>query len=325
MVKAKKSNLIKDELLIEDFSSIVHFDDEELVSAKTDFGTRSNTYPPTGETVGTLSLTVRNQSGNPVPGIRVQFSISYVNPGGSWRSAKGLNALYKSVKGDGAKAERLARQGIVKVIGSLSSKSVLTDRNGVASVRYRSSHIGSDFKQAKIAQERITATLPNGRSKSIVLKIGWTGLSKIQTVQGGLRIVGARGQAVQPDLKKYLANLGNAVKKAGWPHPVTVTAASLRWGGQYPPHFTHKHGGTLDLRPMSTDGQRTYARASGQSKANYDFRRTKKLIAVLKKSGGIVYFNGKDAGGIFKDKHDDHIHVTWLKSNVYYEKSIFVL
>ncbi len=197
----------------------------------------------------------------------------------------------------------------------LSASFATTDNNGVASVVYRTSHIASDFSQKSRAREKIVVTLSNGKQGQLYLNIGWTGLQEINSVLGGLRVIGARGTRVHPELRNYLKSLGDAVKGANWPHPVTVTAASLRWGGQYPPHFTHKHGLTLDLRPMSTDGESTWAKQDGSSASNYDLERTKRLISDLKGSGGTVYFNGKGAGGRPMSGHDNHIHVTWLSSN----------
>lgn len=296
--------------------SFIHPSDDELTELDDDAFKSSNGYPPDGQATGTLSVTVTDQNGRPVRGHRVRFSLTHVRPSGNWRSASGLKRIYNSRRGNGAKAENLVNRGVIRVIGTLSSSSAITNSNGVAQVTYRTSHIGTDFNQSSRAREKVTSTLQNGSSRSINLDIGWTGLKKIQTVSGGLRIIGATGQHVHPDLRSFLINLGNSVKNANWPHEITVTAASLRYGGQYPPHFTHKHGLTLDLRPMSTDGERTWAKSDGSSKSNFDFQRTKALISVLKQSGGTVYFNGKNTGGTFKAGHDDHVHVSWLSSFV---------
>jgi hypothetical protein len=83
-----------------------------------------------------------------------------------------------------------------------------------------------------------------------------------------------------------------------------------------PPHFTHKHGGTLDIRPMSTDGNATWAKQEGTQAANYDPDRTKALILALRGSGAtVVSFNGKDAGGTPLAGHDNHIHVSWIQEH----------
>lgn len=310
---AKSKKLSETIAKIKKLSFDIHLSDDELNTEKPDISKRASGYPPDGQATGSFSATVVDQNGKPVQGATVQFGVTFVRPVGNWRSAKGMRALYGS---NGAKAERLVNQGVIRVLGTLSGTSATTGSNGVASVTYRTSHIGSDHTQSQQAQEKITATLSNGATKSTVVNIGWTGLTSISTTSGGLRIVGATGKHVHPELDKFLKSLGKAVKDAQWPHPVTVTAASLRWGGQYPPHFTHKHGLTLDIRPMSTDGQPTWAKKDGSSKNNYELNSTKVLIKVLKDSGGTVFFNGKGAGGTFKAGHDNHIHVSWLSSFV---------
>ncbi len=229
-----------------------------------------------------------------------------------------MKLLYRQNKGNYEKAEKLVINGDIRVLGTLSALSATTGSDGVASVTYQTSHIGSDFSQSSRACEKIVATLDNGKRMSLNLNIGWTGLKDIQSLSIGLRVrvAGAKGTRVHPDLYRFLKRLGDKVKKAKWPHPVTVTAASLRWGGQYPPHFSPKHGLTLDLRPMSNDGKSTWAKQDGSSAPNYDLERTNQLILDLKNSGGTVFFNGKNAGGKPMNGHDNHIHVTWLPPNI---------
>ena len=290
-----------------------HPDDEEIYfsdSAKL-IGTKE--APPDGKTTLTCEVKVTDQNQEPVPGAIVQFTLNYNRPGGNWRSAGGMKKLYDKKKGNGNRAKDLVDKGVIRVIGSLSANSAKTDTNGIARVVYRTSHIASDFNQRERAREQVDVSVGNVRD-SLNINVGWTGLKKIQIVSGGLRVIGATGRYVHPGVHEFLKKLGAEVKNAKWPHPVTVTAASLRWGGQYPPHFTHKHGLTLDLRPMSTDGKSTWAKENGKSEPNYDSDRTKILIAVLKGSNGTVYFNGKDAGGTSMKGHDNHIHVSWLPS-----------
>jgi hypothetical protein len=304
------------EPMIANIQSFVHSTDDDIEITGKNASVAGLAFPPDGKATGTISATVTDQNGNPVSGQRVSFNLSHVRPSGNWRSASGLKALYNQNNGNGTKAASLVNQGIIRVVGSLNTSSAITGNNGVASVIYQTSHIASDFRQSSRAQEKVVTTLSNGSKRSLNLNIGWTGLQQIQSVSGGLRVVGAIGTRVHPDLRKFLKNLGDAVKGANWPYPVTVTAACLRWGGQYPPHFTHKHGLTLDLRPMSTDGNSTWSKQNGTSASNYDLPRTKLLIKTLKNSGAIVFFNGKGAGGQTKAGHDNHLHATWLSSKV---------
>lgn len=291
-------------------------DDEELNSAGLLVLTTAG-MPPDGQAKGTLTTTVTDQNGRPVSGVRVSYSLSFVRPGGDWRSAAGMKRLYDGSNGDGNKAQQLVNSGVIRVMGSLSATSALTDGQGKARITYTTSHIASDYGQSGPGIERITSTLPNGSSSTTDVQVGWTGLSPVPTVAGGLRVIGARGTYVHPDLAGFLNQLGSAIKQANWPHPATLTAASLRWGGQYPPHFTHKHGASIDLRPMSTDGGPTWAREDGSSAGNYDAERTKALVGALKSAGATVYFNGKDAGGTPKAGHHNHLHATWLRGSAF--------
>ncbi|MCY4558640.1 MAG: YARHG domain-containing protein [Chloroflexi bacterium] len=176
-----------------------------------------------------------------------------------------MKSLYNQNNRNGLKVERLVNQGVIRVLGTLSTSSATTGSDGVATVTYQTSHIASDFSQNNRAREKIVATLSNGKQRTLNLNIGWRGLQQIDNVPGGHRVIGARGTRVRPKLRKFLKTLGDAVKGAKWPHPVTVTAASLRRGGQYPSHFTHKKGLTLDLRPMSTDGESTWTKKDSSS------------------------------------------------------------
>ena len=73
-----------------------------------------------------------------------------MRPGGNWRSASGLESLYNQNNGNGARAERLVSQGVVRVLGTLSASSAATGNNGVASITYRTSLIVSDFSQSTV-------------------------------------------------------------------------------------------------------------------------------------------------------------------------------
>lgn len=287
-------------------------DDQELyeLGDEADFkAMRSTTLPPHESAKGTASFTVTDQNGRPVSGVRVKFKVSAIHPTGAWRTESGMAGKYP--KRQQAKARRLIQRGAIRLLGTLNRTSATTNSQGTASVEYTASHIASTLSQNKKGHERITATLDNGTTKTMNVYIGHTGLVVGPTIPKGIRFIGAKGKYMQKELKSFLTQLGNGVKK-NWPHPVTITAASLKWGGQYPIHFTHKHGATLDLRPMSTDGKPTWAKTDGTHKANYDAERTKALISILKDAGGKVTFNGKGAGGKPLAGHDDHIHVSWL-------------
>ena len=315
--KSKPANGIAVEARIQSMSSTVHSAEGQF-GATTDEPARVHKqYPPDGTTEGDIAVIVTDGNGNPLPGERVRFDLTYVQPKEPWRTPSGLKRLYNQRKGNGAKAQLEAMNGTIRLIGTLSASSATSGRDGVATVVYRTSHIASDLSQKARGKERVTARLTNGSAFKIDLNIGWTGLREIQPVAQGLRVIGATGTYVNPKLQAWLQELGARIRQLKWPHPVTVTAASLRWGGQYPPHFTHKHGWTLDLRPMSSDGRPTWAKRDGTAKANYDKERTRQLILFLKEANGRVVFNGKGVGGAPLDGHDNHIHVTWLGPRLY--------
>src|SRR5690606_32007139 len=113
--------------------------------------------------------------------------------------------------------------------------------------------------------------------------------------------------------------LGNKIKAEEWPQPLTITAGNLRWGGLYPPHFTHRRGASLDLRPMSTDGNPTWCSTNGECGANYDRQQTIRLVKILKAAGAVkIYFNDPETfayGAQPLSGHHNHLHVTWLNGD----------
>lgn len=273
--------------------------------------------PPDGASTGLWPVKVVDQNNNPVSGVPVSFTVTYISPGQDWRTRQGIVNLYNSTNGNGVRAGQKVDNGEIRPLCTVNRSPINTDANGVAQVEIRASHIASDFAQTARGREKVTATIPGGSTTELLIDVGWTGLIPIVITAGGLIVDGATGRHVHPEIGEFLKNLGAAVVDAHWPHPIVVTAASLQFGGLYPPHFSHKLGVTLDLRPMSTDGAGTWAKQDGTHAANYDFQRTKAVIKVLRDSGApIVNFNGKDAGGTPLAGHDNHIHVSWVSSEV---------
>ncbi len=268
---------------------------------------------PDGNNWAEVSAVVKRGE-HPVPGISVDFSVSAIRPTNGWRD---VNEVAKRMRGNAKKFRNRVSTGRIKLLGIMSPTTAITDENGVVTSKYVVSNVGGNGNT--MALERITLSSQAGVSRHDIL-IGYD-LVDVPTVNGGLRIVGATGRHCQRSLSEFLDKLGQAVANAKWPQPVTVTAASLRWGGLYPPHLSHQHGGTLDLRPMSIDGKPTWCKTSGKHKSNYDRKRTKILIQALIKGGATrLYFNDPQMarhGASSLQGHDHHIHVSWIPPSAF--------
>ena len=275
---------------------------------------------PNGRGYAELSIQVKRGDGRPAPGVRVNFDVQPVRPLSYWRN---VNQLAPKFRSNAQKFRSRVSSGKIKLLGTLNRASAVTDSRGIASTTYSVSHIGGN--QAQMAQERVFARMGND-SVSWNINIGFDDLVSIQSVRGGLRIVGATGKHIHRDLRQWLLGLGNAIKQANWPQPATITAGTLRWGGLYPPHFTHTRGASLDFRPMSTDGNPTECHTSGSHSPNYDRARTKALISVFKNAGATkIFFNDPETrsdGASPLAGHHNHIHVSWLNSSIVSAKTL---
>ena len=205
--------------------------------------------------------------------------------------------------------------GQIKLLGTVSPRKVWTDSKGMAIVRYTVSNVGGN--QRNIASERVSASYEAGVYRHEI-DVGYD-FVPVPRIPKGLQIAShTAGRHCHKDLARFLKLLGQLVANAKWKRLVTITAASLRWGGLYPPHLSHQHGGTLDLRPMSTNGKETWCNQSGQHAENYDRHHTRILVRALKHSGAAkLFFNDPKLaadGAVPLDGHHDHIHVSWLKS-----------
>jgi hypothetical protein len=202
-------------------------------------------------------------------------------------------------------------RGDIRLVGDFAERVVRTDADGLAVGTYRVSDVAGP--QDEIAIERLDA-VAGGMHAELLVEIGWPDLATIEEVAGGLRLVTLRKHAHR-EVVAWLTSLGTAVAAAGWPHPVSITSASFRWGGLYPPHLSHRRGGHLDVRPMSTDGQPTWCRPDGTCAPNYDRARTLALVGALAASAPTeLFFNDPQAapsGAAAHPGHDNHVHVSW--------------
>jgi hypothetical protein len=259
---------------------------------------------PNGAGTVTWPLQVTDQNGNPVPGVTVAFRVEAVQPtGAAWRTEDGVVARYGA--GSQATVRQRIRNGQIRLIGTMRQSQVVTNASGIAEGVYQVSHIGGN--DGAIGQEKIIASI-SGSNVELVVDIGYDWLVSIPTVANGLRVQGATGAHTHRDLAPQLKRLGEAIQSVGWPHPATVTAGTLRWGGLYPPHLSHQWGAELDFRPMTTNGL-----PGKYTDANYDRERTQILIRALRELGATtIYFNDPMVTGATPlAGHDDHLHASF--------------
>ncbi|MCB1985593.1 MAG: Ig-like domain-containing protein [Burkholderiales bacterium] len=266
--------------------------------------TAINLYPNGTGTV-MIPVTVTDQNNRPVPGVNVTFHVEAMNPTGTgWRTEDGMVARF------GTKSRNKIRQriqnGRIRLLGTLSRTTAITDSVGSAETLYTVSHIGGN--QPQMATEHVITAIGTDSITTTTINIGYDWMAPIPSVENGLRIIGAIGTHVHKDLVPRLQMLGETIARARWTYPVTITAGNLRWGGLYPPHFTHQQGTELDVRPMTTDGKR----GTWQQK-NYDRPRTQELVDLLTNIGaGKIYFNDPQIIGASRlAGHDNHLHVSF--------------
>lgn len=285
--------------------AIAAFYDESSLLGPVEAQSANPRLYPNGEGTVTWPVQVTDQNGRPVPGVTVTFSVSAVRPtGDNWRSADGVVARFGT--GSRARVRREIDAGTIRLLGTMRQANVVTNASGIAEGIYQVSHIGGN--QSDLAREQVIASISSGQL-SLNIDIGYDWLTEIPTVNAGLRIQGATGTHTHRDLADRMRALGEAVRDAGWPHPVTITAGTLRWGGLYPPHFSHRWGAEFDMRPMTTNGQPGTWRD-----ANYDRERTQRLVNALNEALGasVIYFNDPMIDGATQlPGHDDHLHVSF--------------
>jgi len=93
------------------------------------------------------------------------------------------------------------------------------------------------------------------------------------------------------------------------PNWITVTAASLRWGGLNPPHMTHRFGGTADVRPIGKEDGRMWV-----GHPSYHREATGIIVDLMHETGAsqIRFAENLRKFIVVDQTHDDHIHVSWL-------------
>ncbi|HDR7383806.1 TPA: Ig-like domain-containing protein [Bacillus toyonensis] len=264
--------------------------------------------PPNGKETNEFTLTVTDTAGRPVPNDKLTLKIEPINPNGpEWRSEDGVVNRYPQ-KAQGNVRNKI-REGLIRLLGTLDKNEVTTDENGIAKVIYRVSDIGGN--ESTIGQEKFTVTFSNGESKQAIIEIGYDFLVEIPIIDKGLQIdEKAMGRYVHKDIAPALLKLGEEVKTEGWKYPVTITAGTLRWGGLYPPHSTHRTGEELDIRLMTCDGK-----GHKYTDCEYDREKTQLLVNKLITAGAkTILFDDKSITGVTQKPafpHLDHLHASF--------------
>lgn len=271
---------------------------------------------PDGESKFEWTVKLTDKNGQPLANTDVNFSVQPLNPLSGWRNVEEVAKRYGS---SAAKLKSKVADGSIRLIGTVNPKVVKTNSQGIAKTVYTTSHIGGNENEK--GSEKIIAQYKNGNESETLenkVEIGYDDLIPLPTVEGGLRIGDVTGKHLQKDIADLLLNVGNKIKNEKWGQPLTITAGTLKWGGLYPPHFTHRRGGTFDFRPMSTDGEPTFCNPNGTFAPNYDRAKTLELIKIFKQSGATeIIFNDPEAWKIGAKQlagHHNHLHVSWLES-----------
>ncbi len=270
------------------------------------------TLPPSNGNRYKITATARYSNGNPAPGVLIDcWSEPKTLTGSEWRDQNKLAARFGRA-GSGKIRKRISG-GIVRLSAKVSPPRATSDRNGKATFTIESFHIcGNDSSPAS---DNIIIESLSGR-EVFTVRSALEGLQEIQdNKKNGLMTSGLVGKHLQPSLINVIKAMGKAWLKVrgkpqGMPNFITVTGASMRWGGLNPPHFTHRFGGTADFRPIGTKDGRVSV-----GDAHYHKQGTAILIDFMKRTGATEIIFADDLPGVTKIKssHKDHIHASWLK------------
>lgn len=268
-------------------------------------------FPASGNSA-TVTITLTDQSGNPVPGIDVICTSAYETLSQpEWRDPATLAARFPA-----ASASRLLeriRQGVVRLATEPKPTGQPTDQNGQASFLIEAFHVCGN--ESEPASDRVTFDWGSGSRVKIVRSAVEGLVELVDNAAGGLITDGLVGRHLHPDVIAVLQEIGQAWletenKPPGMPNYITITAASMRWGGINPPHMTHRFGGTADVRPISTDGRPTRVGA-----ANYSRRGTEIIVDYMRQKGASEIRFAQDLPGVtvVDASHSNHVHVSWLR------------
>lgn len=320
-----KESAVNTVVFREDLSSLratlswhVEIDDLETGYARP---TGMDMLPPLTDAYADLVLTITDQEGRPVSGFPVSATAGpHHLVDASWRDKETLLSRFPSKARERLRAK--IDEGRVRLIGRVRPGSATTGPNGKAEFRYQAIHVCGDKTQPAADKVILRAPGAEPEEHSVILKIGMPGLAALtEDPANGVSLKpGIVGRHVHPRLADVITQIGRAWKNLprppgypNYPNSITITDASLKWGGLNPPHLTHRFGGTMDLRPISTDGKPTNVDAP-----NYHRRGSEALVQILSKSGTTqIRFADNIPGVTHVDaSHSDHLHVSWLSDPV---------
>lgn len=91
--------------------------------------------------------------------------------------------------------------------------------------------------------------------------------------------------------------------------PIGIGDMSFEHGGSMPPHHSHQHGRSIDIRPLRTDRHRAPTNINEDS---YDREATRLLVENLLAHRNVrrILFNDTQIKGVHTfPGHDNHLHV----------------
>lgn len=267
-------------------------------------------FPANGNSANfTVTLTYSDR--RPAPGIAVSCAVTAQTlTQAEWRTPQSLASRFGG--SSGKILERIS-QGVIR-LGVRPTPTVQnTDQNGRATFRLDAFHVAGN--EGNPASDRVIFSWNGGSTFGIVRSAVEGLVALADNPAGGLTTAGLVGRHVHPQILQVLQAIGSAWqrvtdKPAGMPNYITVTGASMRWGGLNPPHMTHRFGGTVDVRPIATDGGATSVGAP-----NYHRRGTEIIIDFMRQTGATEIRFADNLPGVtaVDASHRDHVHVSWLR------------
>lgn len=274
----------------------------------------SYTMPPMRDAYLALTLTWRKADKTPRPNLAVRIRTEPATfTGPSWRDPSQFTSRWPA-----SSAQKLLQRindGTVRLQSTLDKTNATTNAEGKITIRVYAWHFCGE--EADPASDNVIFEWD--RNERHVLPV-WCGMKSLvamaDEVGWNVRLAGGiRGRYAMQTVVDRMKKIGLAwddVEEApkSTEFPLYITDASIRWGGLYPPHLTHRFGGSLDLRVPSTDGG-----PSRPGAANYDREGVIWLCKLLSWQGAteIRFADSVPGVTVVDATHQDHIHVSFLQ------------